>query len=490
MSVQWQETLQRGKWGEVAVNQRAGLRSEALFCLGLGASSAWWLSMTSSPFVWSSSPLDAGSASLVVHAAYLLVQVVCVLAASRSMLGYTRRQAFALSSGLCSTATIVLLSVLLLNLPAPLIVAARAVASCGGALLFLCWMSPFTVLIGQKKPGSIFLLATVIGTVLWFVTTRVDATVAIVSLVALPLLSGAAALVLPPESREPVRAFRPCARKEKLPLRKLFPLAFIVGLFVYELPMGFVTGSASMAAPDASGGALFQTYGIYTVVMAVVAMADYALARHERYSALLYRFVVPIISVGLILLALARAEDQVFASAMVLAGTILFEMFIMITFARIALSARESPWRIFGFGGAVMEVSLLAAFFCGLFLAKTASTWATAIALGLVFVFILAGSFDVPGKNLLAAGADGGLPESDGDVSRDGRIEAFSRVFGLSAREAEVLGLIARGRSVQAAADELFVAHSTVKTHIGHIYEKAGVSNRQDLLKKLDGFGR
>lgn len=52
-----------------------------------------------------------------------------------------------------------------------------------------------------------------------------------------------------------------------------------------------------------------------------------------------------------------------------------------------------------------------------------------------------------------------------------------------------MLGLIARGRSVQAAADELFVAHSTVKTHIGHIYEKAGVSNRQDLLKLLDGFG-
>ncbi|MDU5258249.1 LuxR C-terminal-related transcriptional regulator [Eggerthella sp.] len=33
------------------------------------------------------------------------------------------------------------------------------------------------------------------------------------------------------------------------------------------------------------------------------------------------------------------------------------------------------------------------------------------------------------------------------------------------------------------------MAHSTVKTHIGHIYEKAGVSNRQDLLKLLDGFG-
>ena len=160
----------------------------------------------------------------------------------------------------------------------------------------------------------------------------------------------------------------------------------------------------------------------------------------------------------------------------------------MVAFARITLAARESPWRIFGFGGAVVQASLLAAFFGGLVLAKAASTWATAIALGLVFVFILAGSFDVPGKNLLAAGADG-IPRDAGDEPLDGRIEAFAYMFGLSTREIEVLGLIARGRSVQAAADELFVAHSTVKTHIGHIYEKAGVSNRQDLLKLLDGFG-
>ena len=87
-----------------------------------------------------------------------------------------------------------------------------------------------------------------------------------------------------------------------------------------------------------------------------------------------------------------------------------------------------------------------------------------------------------------SAGADG-IPRDAGDEPLDGRIEAFAYMFGLSTREIEVLGLIARGRSVQAAADELFVAHSTVKTHIGHIYEKAGVSNRQDLLKLLDGFG-
>lgn len=469
--------------------QRDSMLHTALFCLGLGASNAWWLSVTSSPLVWSSSPLDSGAASLIVHASYLVVQVACVVAASLRPLRFAHRRTFFLSAITCTAGTAVLTGAVLLGLPPACIVLGRAVASCGGALLFLCWMSQFTALVGRKVPGSVFLLATVCGTVIWFVTTRVDATVAVVSLLVLPLVSGAAILGIPSSMRAPASGDAPARRAGNVPLRALFPLAFVLGLFVYELPVGFVTGTASQAAAEASGAALFQTYGIYTVVIALVAAVDYALARHERYSNLLYRFVVPIISIGLIVLALARAQDQVFASAMVLAGTILFEMFIMTSFARICLSAHESPWRIFGFGGAVMQASLLLAFFLGLFLAGSASVWLTVISLGLVFVFILAGSFDIPGKSLAEAPAlVSGAPGEDGGAP--GRCERFAQAFGLSARETEVLALIARGRSVQAAADELFVAHSTVKTHIGHIYEKTGVSNRQDLLKMLDEFGR
>lgn len=472
------------------MNQGNGVLHTVFFCLGLGASNAWWLSMTSSPFVWSSSPLNAATASLIVHGTYFVVQIACILVASRFDLGYARRRTFFLCAGLCTLGTVFLLIARFLGLPTLCLVAGRIVASCGGALLFLCWMSPFTTLIGQKKPGSIFLLATVFGTVAWFVTTRIDPTVAFVSLLVLPALSGVAVLGIPAQQREEGRALPVARRANKPPLRALFPFAFVVGLFVYELPVGFVTGTASVATAEASGEVLFQIYGIYTLVIALVAALDFALAHHKRYSTLLYRFVVPIISIGLILLALARAQDQVFASAMVLAGTILFEMFIMTSFARISLASNESPWRIFGFGGAIVQGSLLGAFFLGLFLASAAGTGLTVIALGLVFVFILTGSFDIPGKNLALVGEGEGVDESSHSVtSYDERIAEFSQVHGLSAREAEVLALIARGRSVQAVADELFVAHSTVKTHVGHIYEKVGVSNRQDLLKLLDEEG-
>jgi two-component system nitrate/nitrite response regulator NarL len=48
----------------------------------------------------------------------------------------------------------------------------------------------------------------------------------------------------------------------------------------------------------------------------------------------------------------------------------------------------------------------------------------------------------------------------------------------LSAREREVLQMIAAGKSIPAMAKELFLAPSTVKTHVQRLYEKLGVGDR------------
>ena len=49
---------------------------------------------------------------------------------------------------------------------------------------------------------------------------------------------------------------------------------------------------------------------------------------------------------------------------------------------------------------------------------------------------------------------------------------------GLTARECEVLRLVARGRSNREIAAELFITPRTVGTHVEHIYAKIGVSTR------------
>lgn len=52
----------------------------------------------------------------------------------------------------------------------------------------------------------------------------------------------------------------------------------------------------------------------------------------------------------------------------------------------------------------------------------------------------------------------------------------------LSAREKDVLGLLADGLGVSAIAGRLFISESTTKTHISKLYEKLGAANRAQAL--------
>lgn len=65
------------------------------------------------------------------------------------------------------------------------------------------------------------------------------------------------------------------------------------------------------------------------------------------------------------------------------------------------------------------------------------------------------------------------------------RCRELGQGWGLGPREQSVLLLLARGQSVAEMADGLFIAPGTVKAHIGHIYEKAGVHSREELEAAL-----
>ena len=59
----------------------------------------------------------------------------------------------------------------------------------------------------------------------------------------------------------------------------------------------------------------------------------------------------------------------------------------------------------------------------------------------------------------------------------------------LSARELEVLGMLAAGKSNQQIADELFVVLDTVKKHVGHILDKLGAANRTQAVARARVLG-
>jgi two-component system nitrate/nitrite response regulator NarL len=69
-------------------------------------------------------------------------------------------------------------------------------------------------------------------------------------------------------------------------------------------------------------------------------------------------------------------------------------------------------------------------------------------------------------------------PAVQGAVAQEIRMRSVQDRPVLSPREAEILALIADGLSAPAIADVLVLSPATVRTHLQHLYDKLGVSDR------------
>ncbi|WP_139652171.1 helix-turn-helix domain-containing protein [Raoultibacter phocaeensis] len=65
---------------------------------------------------------------------------------------------------------------------------------------------------------------------------------------------------------------------------------------------------------------------------------------------------------------------------------------------------------------------------------------------------------------------------------------ALQQHYRLSARETEVMELIARGNSVARIAEELVVSENTIRTHSKRIYAKLAIHKKQELLDLIEAF--
>jgi LuxR family maltose regulon positive regulatory protein len=74
-------------------------------------------------------------------------------------------------------------------------------------------------------------------------------------------------------------------------------------------------------------------------------------------------------------------------------------------------------------------------------------------------------------------------PTSRGGVVVAGLVEP------LTARELEVLGLLAAGAPNRAIAERLVVTQETVKKHLSHLFDKLGVANRTQAVARARELG-
>ena len=67
------------------------------------------------------------------------------------------------------------------------------------------------------------------------------------------------------------------------------------------------------------------------------------------------------------------------------------------------------------------------------------------------------------------------------------RLEVFGRAYGLSARETELMSLLATGSDTRDLASRMFLSENTIQDHLKSIFAKTSSRNRRTLLSRALG---
>lgn len=146
----------------------------------------------------------------------------------------------------------------------------------------------------------------------------------------------------------------------------------------------------------------------------------------------------------------------------------------------IYMAQRKSDKAAWVFGGGLLLIN--AGGMIGIFLQHVVSALNLEFSENLIIalaVFILASTF-LPKSN---ATPDENPPQEDHGDPLDAKCHELATTYDLTPREAEIITLLAKGRSRAYIRETLFISKSTVDTHANHAYAKLGVKNKDELMR-------
>ena len=310
-----------------------------------------------------------------------------------------------------------------------------------------------------------------------------------------------------------------------------------LGVIAVAALVGNVMASVIMGTSYEGADSLYPGGIALCACIATMALVPLTAERTAFSVVQLYRITVTFSVVGLVAILVLGAAAVPVGGALVQGCTLFFQPLVYVVVTRSTRLQGLSPLVAFGVGQALISAVVLAGNLAGKLLFQVAgetplllSAVCGAGVLALFFMVVAraaqvgeegneekdGGTEEMEaetrgadrvkaaaagrGSSGVAAGErlfeDGGTTEAatlpNGDcaagVGAQGEDSAavFARAVGLTARETEILSLLVRGRTLPYIANELFVTTGTVKTHVRHIYEKALVNNRQELLDKVE----
>lgn len=417
------------------------------------------------------------------------------------------------------------------------VIACGVVYGAAGLVLTVAWGARFSL--GSRSMRQLVLLSFLLGYIIYLAIPVLPSRVSTLVACLLPLVSAALWLLdswrrhqltgeVWPEERMPGEASAGLVNAGILPWRAmaLFSVTALIGNFVTSLLMGSSYTGAQVIFP-----------GGFLVCCCITAVALIAVSQGglRLDIGLLYRYCLPFSVLGMLLLLVAPDRSGALAGALVTGASLFLQVLVILKVTESTQQTGASPLLAFSVGqglvGSVVFLGNAGGRVASEIPSAGEAVLPLACAIGVFALFYLlvlttdglarrvaklegarktgdedgATSSDAsdngrPSPQVATAGtkpasastifAGASSPAAAAAASTPAgaaaaealRFDSFTQTLGLTPREAEVCRYLVQGRSLPFIAEQLYVTAGTVKTHAIHIYRKAGVTSKQELI--------
>lgn len=365
-----------------------------------------------------------------------------------------------------------------LGAPTPLLLGVSAVTAIGGAFLFCLWAEAYCQM-GATQTLFYGAGSCIVAAVVWLVVGAMQAPYAIAATALLPLLSFACVLLslrlLPGERPHSTGVHYP------LPWKLLGIMA----------AAGMLSGIAGSVIPDATWvGAIHRVVSTGIAGIVIIGMA--LILRDRMDVRFLAKVALPLAIVALALIPFATPSWGFVVSFLIKFAYVWFTVFVLFMLANIAYRFEVPTLKLFAIaralseGGIFIGATIRRALIQGDLLASEA--FLIGLALGGIVLVLVCALIWTSEKSVNGDWGASGISIAD-KLHVPGPRERFmtqrdqlAERFGLTAREAEIMGLIAQRKSRAEIEQELFLSQNTVKTHVRHLYAKLGARSKIDVI--------
>ena len=384
------------------------------------------------------------------------------------------------------------------------------VIGCAVAIMFYAWASVVFRLEVRHRIGTV-VAGFAVSSVLTLAVGACSGSALFAAIAVLGVCSFAGFAVA--DSRgtrgEPVRplVFRPASSNHF----KLLFLAIVLYAFVF----GSVSGTTAERASELSTRAFNVDMAKATLVIAAILLVVLAVARRPVRLQAVGRVLTPVLAVLFLFHILLQGSGQGWLPVLTLGFWQFVQLFVLLVLVALAQSGYASLSFVFPLGWAFVSLGFaLGALFGqavgGRYGTEDAAVQSVTVVLVIVAVVassVLAAarypndpvvSSELPGpgegERRLSSSVEESVVHERPDDSVPGAdpiSDACATLVnrrGLSAREAEVLDLLARGNTRASIAEKLCISENTVRVHVKNIYAKLYIHSKQQLIDMVDGI--